>query len=49
MDLSKYSHIILPDYNGSKLRAEQIKNYINGGGNLIAYRNSVKWVSNNLK
>ena len=48
MDLSKYSHVILPDYNGSKLRPEQIKNYINGGGNLIAYRNSVKWVSNNL-
>ena len=49
IDLSKYSHIILPDYSGSKLRAEQLKNYINGGGNLIAYRNSVKWVSNNLK
>ena len=48
MDLSKYSHVILPDYNGSKLRSEQIKNYINGGGNLIAYRNSVKWVSDNL-
>ena len=48
MDLSKYSHVILPNYNGSKLRSEQIKNYINGGGNLIAYRNSVKWVSNNL-
>ena len=48
MDLNKYSHVILPDYNGSKLRSEQIKNYINGGGNLIAYRNSVKWVSNNL-
>ena len=48
IDLSKYSHIILPDYNGSKLRSEQLNNYINGGGNLIAYRNSVKWVSNNL-
>ena len=48
MDLSKYSHVILPDYNGSKLRSEQINEYINGGGNLIAYRNSVKWVSNNL-
>ena len=48
IDLSKYSHIILPDYSGSKLRAEQLKNYINGGGNLVAYRNSVKWVSNNL-
>ena len=48
IDLSKYSHIILPDYNGSKLRSEQLNEYINGGGNLIAYRNSVKWVSNNL-
>jgi len=48
IDLSKYSHIILPDYSGSKLRAKQLKNYISGGGNLIAYRNSVKWVSNNL-
>ena len=48
IDLSKYSHVILPDYNGSKLRSEQINEYINGGGNLIAYRNSVKWVSNNL-
>ena len=48
IDLSKYSHIILPDYNGSKLKSEQIDNYINGGGNFIAYRNSVKWVSNNL-
>ena len=48
IDLSKYSHIILPDYNGSKIRSEQINKYINEGGNLIAYRNSVKWVSNNL-
>ena len=48
MDLSKYSHVILPDYNGSKLRSEQMKNYIDEGGNLIAYRSSVKWVSNNL-
>ena len=48
IDLSKYSHIILPDYNGSKISSEQINKYINEGGNLIAYRNSVKWVSNNL-
>jgi hypothetical protein len=48
IDISKYSHVILPDYSGSKLKSEQIKNYINGGGNLIAYRNSIKWVSNNI-
>ena len=28
IDLSKYSHIILPDYNGSKLRSEQITNIL---------------------
>ena len=44
----KYSHIILPDYNGSRIDANQIKDYVNDGGNLIAYRNSIKWVSNNI-
>jgi hypothetical protein len=48
IDLVKYSHIILPDYDGSKLSAEQLKNYVIEGGNLIAYRNSVKWISNNI-
>ena len=56
IDLSRYSHIILPDYSegsqyqadGGGINVDQIKNYIKNGGNLIAYRNSVKWVSNNL-
>ena len=48
IDLSRYSHIILPDYNGNRINIDKIKNYINQGGNLIAYRNSVRWVSNNL-
>ena len=48
IDLSKYSHIILPDYVGSRINANQIKKYVNDGGNLIAYRNSIKWVSNNI-
>ena len=48
MDLNKYSHIILPDYNGSRINSDQIKEYVNNGGNLIAYRNSIRWVSNNI-
>ena len=48
IDLSKYSHIILPDYNGSRINVDQIKDYVDDGGNFIAYRNSIKWVSNNI-
>ena len=48
MDLNNYSHIILPDYNGSRINSDQIKEYVNNGGNLIAYRNSIRWVSNNI-
>ncbi len=48
IDLTKYSHIILPDYNGSRINSDQIKEYVNDGGNLIAYRNSIRWVSSNI-
>ena len=48
IDLSKYSHIILPDYNGTRINVDQIKDYVDDGGNFIAYRNSIKWVSNNI-
>jgi hypothetical protein len=48
IDLNKYSHIILPDYNGSRINSDQIKEYVDDGGNLIAFRNSIRWVSNNV-
>ena len=56
IDLSRYTHIILPDYSegsqyqstGGSINKNQINDYIKDGGNLIAYRNSVKWVSSNL-
>ncbi|MFL2606877.1 MAG: M14 family zinc carboxypeptidase [Candidatus Marisimplicoccus sp.] len=56
IDLSRYTHIILPDYSegyqyqstGGNINKNQINDYIEDGGNLIAYRNSVKWVSSNL-
>ena len=48
IDLDKYSHVILPDYNGNMINSNQIEEYVNSGGNLIAYRNSIRWVSNNI-
>ena len=56
IDLSRYTHIILPYYSegyqyqstGGNINKNQINDYIEDGGNLIAYRNSVKWVSSNL-
>jgi len=48
IDLNKYSHIILPDYNGNRINSDQIEEYVNNGGNLIAYRNSIRWISNNI-
>ena len=48
VDLKKYSHIILPDYNGNRINSDKIKEYVNNGGNLIAFRNSIRWVSNNI-
>lgn len=56
IDLSRYTHIILPDYSegyqyqstGGNINKNQINDYVKDGGNLIAYRNSVKWVSSNL-
>ena len=48
IDLAKYSHLVLPDYNSNSLDNEQIENYVNNGGNLIAYRNSINWISDNI-
>ncbi len=48
IDLSKYSHIILADYNGERIDPDQMKDYVDEGGNLIAYRNSIRWISDNI-
>ena len=45
--LSIYTHIILPDYSGDKIDINQIKNYVDAGGNLIAYRSSIQWLNKN--
>ncbi len=46
-DLSKYTHIVMPSYNGSILNdvKEQLTDWVKMGGHLIAYRDAVKWVN----
>ena len=49
-DLSKYTDIILPASWGSgpdKNTTEKLKDWTKNGGNLIAFRNSGKWLNSN--
>ena len=46
-NLSKYSHVILPNYSGNKIEANQINTFIKNGGKLIAYRSSIQWLNKN--
>ena len=47
-DLSKYSSIIMPSSNGlSDLNTAKIISWTEQGGNLIAFKNSLKWVDKN--
>ncbi len=48
MNLSKYTHIILPNvYSLRKDITNKLKDWVKNGGTLIAYRNAVRYVSNN--
>ncbi len=50
LDLSKYTHIILPNSRGQsfgKEQAEKLKTWIRGGGSLIGYRNAATFFKNN--
>ncbi|MEN8852369.1 MAG: M14 family metallopeptidase [Candidatus Arcticimaribacter sp.] len=46
-DISKYTHIVLPSYNGGLLNdaKEKLSDWIKNGGHLIAYRDAVKWAN----
>jgi hypothetical protein len=46
-NLTEYSHIILPSYSGSSINIDTIKDYLKGGGNIVAYRNSINWLEKN--
>ena len=47
ISLNEYSHIILPSYSGSNSIEKKIQDYLNNGGNLIAYRSSINWLDKN--
>ncbi|MBP2832278.1 zinc carboxypeptidase [Aquimarina sp. U1-2] len=49
-DLSRYTHIILPNHRGQSLRNDQVeklKTWIRNGGTLIGYRNVAQFFKNN--
>lgn len=50
VDLSRYTTLIVPNMYGSALDkgdTEKIKNWVKDGGNLIAYKNTAKWLEKN--
>ena len=49
VDLSRYSHFIIPNFSGSGLdpHIDKIKEFVNEGGTLIGYRYTTKWLNKN--
>ena len=49
VNLSAYTHFIIPSYNGSELERYQnkLKNFAKGGGTIVGYRSTVKWLAKN--
>ena len=48
-DLSKYNTIIMVNgaYNYDNKTIDKLKNWINSGGNLIGFRNTIEWLNRN--
>ena len=48
-DLTKYTAIIMPNTSGNTLKSatKNLKTYVQNGGTLIGYRNSLKWLNTN--
>ena len=49
VDLSRYSHFIIPNFSGSGLdpHIDLIKEFVNEGGTVIGYRYTTKWLNKN--
>ena len=47
IDLTKYSHIVLPSYNGNLLNSakEKLSSWVSNGGHLVAYRDAIQWLN----
>ena len=47
-DISKYTTIIMPNSKGLNIKnSSKIKRWIEDGGTLVAYKNSIKWIERN--
>ena len=49
IQLNNYTHLIIPSYTGDNLNhsIEKIKNFLNNGGVIIGYRETLKWLNEN--
>ncbi|WP_288955971.1 M14 family zinc carboxypeptidase [uncultured Polaribacter sp.] len=47
VDISKYTHIIIPSSSLEKSAVEKIKTWVRNGGVLVGYKNTARWLSSN--
>ena len=47
LDLDKYNVLILPDGNYGAVSAEKLREFVNGGGTIVATGASLRWLKNN--
>ncbi len=47
VDLSKYTHIIIPSSGLEKSAVEKIKTWVSNGGVVIGYKNTARWLASN--
>jgi hypothetical protein len=45
IEISKYTHIIIPSSNIDKAAIEKLKTWVKNGGVLVGYKNTTKWLS----
>jgi len=47
IEISKYTHIIIPSSNIDKAAIEKLKTWVKNGGVIVGYKNTAKWLSSN--
>ena len=47
IDISKYTHIVIPSSKIDKVAINKLKTWVKNGGVLVGYKNTAKWLSSN--
>jgi hypothetical protein len=47
IDISKYTHIVIPSSNIDSAAIEKLKIWVQNGGVLVGYKNTAKWLASN--